>query len=82
MQDSRESQRRGEPDDAHDARFRTRSAGLSASDAALVAEETEVMPIQRALTSGAVILERLPDGRAWVLRDGVMAELVRALCSA
>jgi hypothetical protein len=37
--------------------------------------------MERALLTGAVILERLPDGRAWVLRENVMADLVRTLCA-
>ena len=80
MRDSRVPSRQNEPDSVDYARFIARAVGLSASDAAQVAEETEVVTMDRALSSGAVIIRRLPEGRAWVLREGVVAELVRALC--
>ncbi|MAF09135.1 hypothetical protein CMK11_01690 [Candidatus Poribacteria bacterium] len=81
MQDSREHLARREPHGADDTRFRARAAGLAHDDVERVAQETEVVSMERALLTGAVILERLPDGRAWVLRENVMADLVRTLCA-
>ncbi len=81
MQNSRGHLERREPHGADDARFRARVAGLSQADVERIAQETEVVTMERALHTDAVILERLPDGRAWVLRENVMAELVRTPCA-
>ncbi|MBT3271339.1 hypothetical protein HN371_29645 [Candidatus Poribacteria bacterium] len=81
MEYSREHLKQGDPNGADDARFRARAAGLTDDNVERAARETEVVTMERALHSGAVILERLPDGRAWVLRENVLAEVVRTLCA-
>ena len=62
-----------------DVRARTRGSGLSREDQARVERETDIVPLQEAIESGAVLLERLPGGRAWILKEGITADLMRII---
>lgn len=64
-----------------DVRARTRRSELSREDQDRIERETAIVSLQEATESGALILERLPGARAWILKDGVMADLVRIITS-